>query len=59
MSQQDNLEKLSLLLENGALCQPSMPKYHPIYIAINARNIEAVRLAFVYADDSIATLDEY
>lgn len=36
-----------------------MPKYHPIYIATIAKNAEAVKLAFVYADDSIETLDEY
>lgn len=41
---------LSLLLKYQATCSISLPDYHPLYLALEAKNVRTVRALFKHSD---------
>lgn len=47
---EENFKKLTLLLKNQATCAKSLPDYHPMYLALKAKNVRIVRALFKHSD---------
>lgn len=47
---EDNFKKITLALKNQATCSMSLPDFHPLYMALNAKNTRVVRALFKHSD---------
>ena len=47
---EDNFKKLTMLLKSQATCAKSLPDYHPMYLALKAKNVRVVRALFKHSD---------
>lgn len=47
---EENFKKITLLLKNQATCAKSLPDYHPMYLALQAKNVRVVRALFKHSD---------
>ena len=47
---EENFKKITLLLKHQATCAKSLPDYHPLYLALEAKNVRVVRALFKHSD---------
>jgi hypothetical protein len=47
---EENFKKLTLMLKNQATCAKSLPDYHPLYLALGAKNVRNIRALFKHSD---------
>jgi hypothetical protein len=47
---EDNFKMITLMLKNDATCSMSLPDFHPMYLALQAGNVRAVRALFKFSD---------
>lgn len=55
---EENFKKISLLIKNKATCAKSLPKYHPMFMALKSKNIRVVKALFKHTD-AIHCLNDY
>jgi hypothetical protein len=55
---EENIQKITLLLQHQASCKPSLPEFHPLYCALDSKNYQALRAIFKNSD-AIDSLPDY